>query len=123
MARIRPSLSPTEDPDDGNARLALAVLLAVVARASRGHAEAQQSTMTFFVTSSGPGRGADLGGRLGADAHARIAKMRRFGLILVFGAPLPWRGSAALPTSSVGLLSGPLRGPGEASLKRGVAVD
>jgi hypothetical protein len=93
----------------------LAVLLAVVARASRGHAEAQQSTMTFFVTSSGPGRGADLGGRLGADAHARIAKMRRFGLILVFGAPLP--------TSSVGLLSGPLRGPGEASLKRGVAVD
>lgn len=32
-------------------------------------AAAQQSAMTFFVTSEGPGKGADLGGLAGADAH------------------------------------------------------
>lgn len=34
-------------------------------------AAAQQSTMTFFVTSAGPGKGADLGGLAGADAHCQ----------------------------------------------------
>jgi hypothetical protein len=34
-------------------------------------AAAQQSTMTFFVTSVGPGKGADLGGLAGADAHCQ----------------------------------------------------
>jgi hypothetical protein len=52
-------------------RLALVVLLAVVALASAGNAAAQQSTMTFFVTSSGLGKGADLGGVAGADAHCQ----------------------------------------------------
>jgi len=32
-------------------------------------AVAQQANMTFFVTSEGPGKGADLGGLAGADAH------------------------------------------------------
>lgn len=31
--------------------------------------QAQQAGMTFFVTSAGPGKGADLGGLAGADAH------------------------------------------------------
>ena len=34
-------------------------------------AAAQQSAMTFFVTSSGPGKGADLGGIEGADRHCQ----------------------------------------------------
>jgi hypothetical protein len=34
-------------------------------------ASAQQSAMTFFVTSAGPGKGADLGGLAGADAHCQ----------------------------------------------------
>ena len=34
-------------------------------------AQAQQANMTFFVTSHGPGKGADLGGLAGADAHCR----------------------------------------------------
>lgn len=34
-------------------------------------AAAQQSAMTFFVTSVGPGKGADLGGLAGADAHCQ----------------------------------------------------
>jgi hypothetical protein len=34
-------------------------------------ATAQQSTMTFFVTSAGPGKGGDLGGLSGADAHCQ----------------------------------------------------
>jgi hypothetical protein len=37
--------------------------------------QAQQSDMTFFVTSVGSGKGADLGGLQGADAHcAELAK-------------------------------------------------
>jgi hypothetical protein len=34
-------------------------------------AQAQQSNMTFFVTSQGPGNGADLGGLAGADRHCQ----------------------------------------------------
>jgi hypothetical protein len=34
-------------------------------------AQAQQSSMTFFVTSAGPGNGGDLGGIEGADAHCQ----------------------------------------------------
>jgi hypothetical protein len=37
-------------------------------------AQAQQTTTSFFITSEGPGKGADLGGLAGADAHcARLA--------------------------------------------------
>ena len=39
-----------------------------------GGAEAQQAdaeNMTFFLTSAGPGNGADLGGLEGADAHCQ----------------------------------------------------
>jgi hypothetical protein len=42
--------------------LALALLLG-----TSGAGRAQQATMTFFVTSAGPGKGADLGGLAGAD--------------------------------------------------------
>jgi hypothetical protein len=34
-----------------------------------GAAGAQDTTMSFFVTSAGPGKGANLGGLAGADAH------------------------------------------------------
>lgn len=34
-------------------------------------AMAQQATMSFFVTSHGPGKGADLGGLAGADTHCQ----------------------------------------------------
>ena len=52
--------------------LASAALLALVLG---GTAQAQEATqapnMTFFVTSAGPGKGADLGGLEGADAHCQ----------------------------------------------------
>jgi hypothetical protein len=34
-------------------------------------AQAQQSSMTFFLTSAGPGKGGDLGGLEGADRHCQ----------------------------------------------------
>ena len=34
-------------------------------------AHAQQANMTFFITSAGSGKGADLGGLAGADAHCQ----------------------------------------------------
>jgi hypothetical protein len=48
------------------------VLAAGLAAALLGSgAAAQQASMTFFVTSAGPGKGADLGGLEGADRHCR----------------------------------------------------
>ncbi len=46
-------------------------LLAVLAVSVAGFAQAQQKDMTFFITSTGPGKGADLGGLKGADAHCQ----------------------------------------------------
>jgi hypothetical protein len=42
---------------------------ALIALASSVPVEAQQAAMTFFVTSAGSGKGADLGGLAGADAR------------------------------------------------------
>jgi hypothetical protein len=47
------------------------VLAAAALLALAGVAQAQQSSMTFFVTSVGPGNGGDLGGLEGADAHCQ----------------------------------------------------
>jgi hypothetical protein len=44
---------------------------AAVAAIGFGVAQAQQNAMTFFVTSAGPGKGADLGGLEGADRHCQ----------------------------------------------------
>ena len=47
---------------------------ALVAAGLVAPAQAQQANMTFFITSEGPGKGGDLGGLAGADAHcARLA--------------------------------------------------
>ena len=48
-------------------RLALLAPLACLAIP----AQAQQAGMTFFITSAGPGKGADLGGLAGADAYCQ----------------------------------------------------
>src|SRR5450759_4182933 len=46
-------------------------LAACVALFCAAPAQAQQAAMSFFVTSAGPGKGADLGGLAGADAHCQ----------------------------------------------------
>jgi len=49
--------------------------ISLVALGMLAPAQAQQADMTFFVTSVGSGKGADLGGIAGADAHcAALAK-------------------------------------------------
>jgi hypothetical protein len=48
-----------------------APLVACLALLCTAPAQAQQSSMTFFVTSIGPGKGADLGGLAGADQHCQ----------------------------------------------------
>ena len=47
------------------------MMAAVAVLATAGLAQAQQANMTFFVTSAGPGNGADLGGLAGADRHCQ----------------------------------------------------
>lgn len=49
----------------------LAACLTLLALFCAAPAQAQQANMTFFVTSAGPGKGADLGGLAGADAHCQ----------------------------------------------------
>jgi len=48
------------------------VAAAAFAWCAAAPAEAQQSDMSFFVTSAGPGKGADLGGLAGADRQCKI---------------------------------------------------
>lgn len=51
--------------------LALAKAVFVMALLAAPSAQAQSADMTFFVTSSGPGKGADLGGLEGADTQCQ----------------------------------------------------
>jgi hypothetical protein len=48
------------------------VLAAILAWCAAAPVQAQQSDMSFFVTSAGPGKGADLGGLAGADRQCKI---------------------------------------------------
>jgi hypothetical protein len=48
-----------------------ATRLAIVALAALAPAALAQSTMSFFITSQGPGNGANLGGLAGADKHCQ----------------------------------------------------
>src|ERR671915_2381692 len=52
-------------------RLPLLAALVLVSLSLSTPAQAQQTTMTFFITSAGPGNGADLGGLEGADQHCQ----------------------------------------------------
>jgi len=52
-------------------RASLLASVALLACGLTAPVQAQQSNMTFFVTSRGVGKGADLGGLDGADAHCR----------------------------------------------------
>ncbi len=55
-------------------RAAMLASVALIAIGLSAQAQAQQAATTFFITSAGPGKGGDLGGLVGADAHcARLA--------------------------------------------------
>lgn len=53
------------------ASFAAALAVGAILAGDFGPAHAQQSDMSFFVTSAGPGKGADLGGLEGADQHCQ----------------------------------------------------
>ncbi len=48
------------------------VLILTLVAAAIGYANAQDSAMSFFLTTKGPGDGANLGGLEGADAHCQM---------------------------------------------------
>ncbi len=52
-------------------RLSILASAALVSFSFAGIAQAQQNSMSFFITSEGPGKGGDLGGLAGADAHCQ----------------------------------------------------
>ena len=52
-------------------RLAIGMAFGMLAMVSGHFAQAQAPQMGFFITSAGPGKGADLGGLSGADAHCQ----------------------------------------------------
>ena len=51
--------------------LGMVTSVALLSLGFAGGAQAQQSGMTFFITSVGSGKGADLGGLAGADKHCQ----------------------------------------------------
>jgi len=53
-------------------RVSMLASIALFALGSAAPAQAQSSTMTFFVTSAGSGKGGDLGGLAGADTHCQM---------------------------------------------------
>jgi hypothetical protein len=53
-------------------RVSMLASVALFALGLAAPAQAQSSTMTFFVTSAGSGKGADLGGLAGADTHCQM---------------------------------------------------
>jgi hypothetical protein len=56
---------------NGKMRLPLAGAVALVCLGFSAGVQAQPSNMTFFITSVGSGKGADLGGLAGADQHCQ----------------------------------------------------
>jgi hypothetical protein len=52
-------------------RLSVPAAMTLAALGVTGAAQAQQGAMTFFITSAGPGDGANLGGIEGADRHCQ----------------------------------------------------
>ncbi len=52
-------------------RLSILASAALISFGWSGIVQAQQNSMSFFITSEGPGKGADLGGIAGADAHCQ----------------------------------------------------
>jgi hypothetical protein len=52
-------------------RLSILASAALMSLGWAGASQAQQANMTFFVTSAGSGKGGDLGGLAGADAHCQ----------------------------------------------------
>ena len=52
-------------------KIRVLMLLFVAAAIGFGYASAQDSSMSFFLTSNGPGDGANLGGLTGADTHCQ----------------------------------------------------
>ena len=52
-------------------RLSILASAALISFSFAGIAQAQQNSMSFFITSEGPGKGGDLGGLAGADAHCQ----------------------------------------------------
>jgi len=57
-------------------RFAMLAAAAVMVLPLGGSVEAQQNNMSFFVTSVGSGKGADLGGLAGADQHCSSLPLR-----------------------------------------------
>ena len=55
----------------GKLKIGIVAALAAIGIAGSGVAAAQASAMTFFVTSTGSGKGADFGGLAGADKHCQ----------------------------------------------------
>ena len=52
-------------------RLAMGLAFGITAAVSGHHIAAQAPQLGFFITSAGPGKGANLGGLAGADAHCQ----------------------------------------------------
>jgi hypothetical protein len=77
-------------------RTSAATAALLIAAFAAAPAAAQQANMTFFVTSHGPGKGADLGGLAGADAHCAALAQSAGATAKTWRAYLSTQGSGAV---------------------------
>jgi hypothetical protein len=77
-------------------RLAILAAAALLVLGAGENAQAQQSGMSFFVTSTGIGKGADLGGLEGADKHCQALAQAAGAGGKTWRAYLSTQGSAAV---------------------------
>ena len=70
-AELRVSIAQETGPHALSRCPRFVIAVAGLGLAGTGSALAQPSSMTFFMTSAGPGNGANLGGLAGADAHCQ----------------------------------------------------
>jgi hypothetical protein len=78
------------------ARFALATSVALASLVGTTPAQTQQSAMSFFVTSVGSGKGADLGGLEGADRHCQMLAQQAGASAKTWHAYLSTQGSNAV---------------------------
>ena len=100
----------SEDDMNSTMRLSAFALSALLAFGASGASSAQQANMSFFVTSAGSGKGADLGGLEGADRICQQLAQTAGAGSHTWHAYLSTQAADGQPRSTREIVSGKVRG-------------
>jgi hypothetical protein len=91
-------------------RLPILASAALMSLGWTGASQAQQNNMSFFITSVGSGKGGDLGGLAGADAHCQQLATAAGAGNKTWRAYLSTNSTPAAPASTPAIASATARG-------------